>query len=100
MGTFRLTAKAKTDLKLIAAYTQRKWGKTQRHFYIKQLDDILHLLGDNPGTGIKCDYIKVGYQKHPSGSHIIFYRQIDECLIEIVRILHKRMDAFTHFEDS
>ena len=60
MGTFRLTAKAKTDLKLIAAYTQRKWGKAQRHLYIKQLDDVFHLFADNPGTGNKCEYIKQG----------------------------------------
>lgn len=40
MGSFRLTAKAKTDLKTIAAYTQRRWRKAQRHFYIKQLDYV------------------------------------------------------------
>lgn len=99
MGSFRLTAKAKMDLKAIASYTQRKWGKSQRHFYIKQLDDVFHLLAENPGAGIKCDYIKLGYQKHPCGSHIIFYRPVDDKLIEIVRILHKRMDALARLED-
>lgn len=59
MGSFRLTAKARTDMKSIAAYTQRKWGRTQRHFYIKQFDDMFHLLADNPGTGTQCDYMKI-----------------------------------------
>ena len=100
MGTFRLTKKTKADLKIIAAHTQRKWGKTQRLFYIKQLDDAFHLLAENPKLGIKCDYIKKGYHKHPSGGHIVFYPQIDDSLIEIVRVLHRRMDALAHLENS
>lgn len=93
MGTFTLSKKAKADLRSIAAYTQRKWGKNKRRIYLKQFDDSFHLLADSPNLGVSCDYIKNGYRKFPVTSHIIFYRSTPPSQIEIVRVLHKRMDA-------
>jgi toxin ParE1/3/4 len=63
MGTFTLTTKAKADLKSIAIYTQRKWGKEQRRIYIRQFDDTFHMLSENPKAGTECDYIKNDYRK-------------------------------------
>ena len=93
MGQFTLTNKAKADLKSIAIYTQRKWGKNQRALYLKQFDDAFHLLADSPDAGVNCDFIKQGYRKFPNTSHVIFYRVVEGSQIEIVRILHKRMDV-------
>jgi len=93
MGTFTLTTKAKTDLKSIAIYTQRKWGKEQRKVYARQFDDAFHMLADTPAAGNICDFIKQGYRKFPVSSHLVFYRCICDTKIEIVRILHKRMDV-------
>ncbi len=93
MGAFTLTNKAKADLKSIAIYTQRKWGKSQRALYLKQFDDAFHLLADAPDAGANCDFIKLGYRKFPHTSHVIFYRIVGDSQIEIVRILHKRMDV-------
>jgi toxin ParE1/3/4 len=81
------------DLKSIATYTQRKWGKSQRGIYLKQFDAVSHLLANSPDVGTKCDFIKLGYRKFPNMSHIIFYRSLNDTQIEIVRILHKRMDV-------
>lgn len=61
MGSFTLSNSAKADLKSIAAYTQRKWGKEQRRTYLKQFDDAFHLLADTPELGANCDFIKSGY---------------------------------------
>lgn len=93
MGTFTLTTKARADLKSIAIYTQGKWGKEQRKIYVRQFDDTFHMLSENPKAGTECDYIKTGYRKFPVTSHIVFYRGTSEASIEIVRILHKNMDA-------
>ena len=93
MGTFTLSQKAKADLKFIAAYTQRKWGKEKRRIYLRQFDDSFHILADSPSLGVQCDFIKSGYRKFPVTSHLIFYRNISSSQIEIVRVLHKRMDA-------
>ncbi len=93
MGTFQLTNLARYDLKAIAAYTQRKWGEAQRRIYLRQFDDAFHLLAETPDIGTTCDYIKLGYRKFPVTSHIVFYRQLSNIQIEIVRVLHKRADA-------
>jgi len=93
MGAFFLTSKAKSDLKSIAAYTQRRWGKQQRRIYAKHFDKTFHMLAETPNAGTTCDFVKKGYLKFPCSSHIIFYRPLDELTIEIVRILHRRMDA-------
>jgi toxin ParE1/3/4 len=93
MGTFQLTNQAKYDLKAIATHTQRKWGAAQRRTYLRQFDDAFHLLAENPDIGITGDYIKLGYRKFPVASHLVFYRLSSDTQIEIVRVLHKRMDA-------
>jgi len=96
MPNFRLSRKAKADLKSIARHTEREWGRDQRNHYLLQLDQGFHLLGENPGAGQACDEIRPGYRQYPRGSHIIFYRQSPGGTVEIIRILHKRMLPETH----
>ncbi len=100
MGAFFLTEAAKADLKSIAAYTQRQWGKEQRRIYAKQFDDAFRRLAKRPQAGTNCDSIKIGYRKYPNGSHVVFYRELSDSEIEIVRILHKRMDLARQFEGT
>jgi len=89
---FSLTNAAKNDLVGIAKYTQQRWGVGQRDKYLAQLDDMFHQLADNPELGKRCDYIKRGYRKFPIASHVIYYRTASS-QIEIIRVLHKRMDV-------
>jgi toxin ParE1/3/4 len=91
MSDFKLSRKAQADLKSIARFTEREWGRKQRNHYILQFDQCFHLLGANPQLGQACDEISAGYRYYPQGSHIIFYRQSMDGAIEIIRILHKRM---------
>jgi hypothetical protein len=51
------------------------------------------------GTGRDCAAIRPGYRKHGVGRHIIFYRSIADDCIEIVRVLHERMDAERHLSE-
>ena len=97
MSTFKLTNKAKADLVKIAKYTEVQWGRDQRNIYLKQFDDIFHLLSVKPLAGRECNYIKAHYRKFPQGSHIIFYKAVSENGIEIIRILHKNMDVLSKF---
>lgn len=92
MPAFKLTTKAKTDLKNIAIFTQKRWGRTQRNNYLLQFDTCFHQLSDNPSIGRACNYIEPDYFKFPQGSHLIFYKIGENSSIEIIRILHKSMD--------
>ena len=98
MSTFSLTQRAKADLKSIAKFTEKRWGREQRCIYIKQFDDTFHVLSDTPEIGNNCDHIKEHYQKFPQGSHIIFYRTTSPKKIQIIRILHKNMDVLTRLD--
>jgi toxin ParE1/3/4 len=91
MSNFKLSRKAKADLKSIALHTEREWGRDQRNHYIFQFDQCFHLLGENPNLRQSCDEISPGYRQYPLGSHIIFYRLATDGVVEIVRNLHKRM---------
>ena len=93
MKPFKLTVLAKSDLKDIALFTQRKWGREQRNVYLKQFDDSFWMLSENPDIGKSCDEIRAGYRKFPQGSHVIFYKQTDSQEVLIIRILHKSMDV-------
>ncbi len=94
MGGFVLTRKAKEDLKAIARYTQDTWGREQRNRYLTELDRSFHALAADPLKGRDCGDIRPGYRKYPVGRHWIFYRGINGGdRIEIVRVLHGRMDV-------
>ncbi|RBP81235.1 type II toxin-antitoxin system RelE/ParE family toxin [Marinomonas rhizomae] len=93
MKPFQLTIKAKSDLKYIALFTFRRWGREQRNIYLKQFDESFWLLAENPDIGKACDETRNGYRKFLQGSHVIFYQQIDSQHIQIIRILHKSMDV-------
>jgi toxin ParE1/3/4 len=97
MKTFELTWKAKQDLRKIAIFTEKRWGRDQRYLYIKQFDDVFHFLAETPSIGKQCDYIKAGYKKFPQGSHIIFYREKTKNKISVIRILHKKIDIESKF---
>ena len=98
MQNFRITAKAKLDLKKIAIFTQNKWGRKQRNKYLKLMDDCFNSLADTPLMGVNCDYIETGYLKFPQGSHLIFYKEGVSVNIDIIRILHKSMDIKSKFQ--
>jgi toxin ParE1/3/4 len=97
MLPFKLTVKAISDLKTIARHTEKHWGKEQRKLYLKEFDDTFHLIAETPSMGVDCDFIKEDYKKFPQGSHILYYKLGAKSKVEIVRILHKRVDVIANF---
>jgi len=39
---------------------------------------------------------RAGYRKLAAGSHVLFYRVMSEGDIDVVRVLHRRMDVDRH----
>lgn len=96
MGSFILKQKARDDLLAIGRYTRKEWGKAQQIRYLTQLDRAFHALADKSDLGRSCNDIREGYFKYGVGKHVIFYRHAGKGQIEIVRILHGRMDIEQH----
>jgi toxin ParE1/3/4 len=52
----------------------------------------------NPTIGRACNDVRPGYCKHAVGSHTLYYRIGSEVVIDVVRVLHQRMDADRHLD--
>ena len=93
MKKFRISRAADADLRNIAEHTRQHWGEPQRDAYITELFDAFKRLAKTPEIAAGADHVRDGYRKFPQGSHVIFFRKSEKHGIEIVRVLHKRMDA-------
>ena len=92
---FVLSPRAQADLSEIWDHSVRRWGADQAERYVRRIQSTLALLSDNPALGRSASAIRRDYRKHPCGAHVIFYRQTDTG-IDVVRILHQRMDVERH----
>ena len=95
MAEFSLRPKAIADLEEIWRYTVDTWGEAQAERYVRLINESFRQIADNPSLGRSCDVICEGYRKRSVGRHVIFYRTIDGD-VEVVRILHDRMDVDRH----
>ena len=91
MNKYRISKLTILDLEKIWVYTLEKWSKDQADRYRDLLIDEIKYLADNFEIGKNVNYIKKGYKVSKVKSHLIFYIKADN-IIEIVRILHQRMD--------
>jgi toxin ParE1/3/4 len=94
-GGFVLKPRAQSDLDEIWDYTAGKWGVDQAETYTRQLWDDIITVAARPTLGRECPEVRQDYRKYASGSHVLFYRSAADG-IEIVRILHKRMNYESH----
>jgi toxin ParE1/3/4 len=93
MTGYRLSPAAQADLEEIWEYTARNWGTDQAVRYIFGIRDACQALANGRRQGRSADDIRPGYRKLPVRSHILFYRVADAGLIDVIRILHQRMDV-------
>lgn len=99
MADYRLTNKAVEDLEGIWRYTFDRWSEDQADKYYTMLLDLCQNIAENPEIGKNYDGIRLGLLGLKANRHIIFYRKIDADLIEIIRILHGRMDLENHITE-
>ncbi|WP_414122692.1 type II toxin-antitoxin system RelE/ParE family toxin [Corynebacterium nuruki] len=95
MTDFRLTPAAQRDLSSIWDYTEDRWDTEQAETYLNDIRAAVERLADVPDRGRPCPDIREGYRRYAVGSHLIFYRT-SHARIDIVRILHQRMDPTLH----
>ncbi len=95
MSVYRVTPRARADLDRIWDYTIERWGNDQAERYLRLVAGVFELIAADPGRGTRCEELRPGYRRVAAGAHIVFFRQTGEA-IEIVRILHQRMDFDSH----
>jgi toxin ParE1/3/4 len=93
LSVYILSPEADADLEHIYTYTLDTWGKRQLVAYEGLMGTALDAIADNPnliGHKERFDLADECYLYHV-GHHIIAYRQ-KNWTIEIIRVLHERMD--------
>ncbi|WP_428232236.1 type II toxin-antitoxin system RelE/ParE family toxin [Flavobacterium sp.] len=97
MAKYHLTNKAVEDLTNIWNYTYDEWSESQADkYYLLLLNSCLEI-AENPNLGKKYDIIAEKLFGFKSNQHILFYRIISNSEIEIIRIIHGRMDLKSQF---
>lgn len=88
-----ISREAQKDLSNIWVYTKNKWSKKQADRYYKLLSEEIIFISKNFSSGESISEIRENYRFTKVKSHLIFYRKVMDNEIEIVRILHQRMDV-------
>ena len=97
---YRLSKKARNDLQAIWLYSNRNWSLEQADIYVRLLLDEMERLAANPERGRDRSDLRANYKCSQIKSHLIFYQTISRKKeIEIIRILHKRMDIENRLGD-
>lgn len=99
MSGYLLSPAAQADLGQIWDYSACKWGEDRADRYILGIRDACDALADGSRRGRAIAAIRPGYRKLAVASHFLFYRISDSGLVDVVRILHQRMNVAEHLQD-
>ncbi len=92
MAEYILTNKAVEDISKIWDYTYEAWSENQADTYYELLIETCQEIAKKPSIGKNYNEISIDIFGFSVGKHIIFYRKLKTRNIQVVRILHERMD--------
>lgn len=99
MTGYLLSPAAQVDLEKIWDYIAARWGAGQAERYILDMRDACQALAEGRRQGRAIDNIRPGYLKLAVGAHFLFFRITDAGMIDVIRILHQRMDIPAHIRE-
>jgi toxin ParE1/3/4 len=115
MARFRLARPAQIDLANILATSAERWGVEGRQRYAAVLVAAMRQVAAEPEgpltrkrPELRSDVrsFHVRYARRPAQAtevrrpvHVLYYRVAGDSVIEIVRVLHERMDPSRHLDE-
>ena len=99
MAKYILTNNAVDDLSKIWDYTYEVWSENQADKYYFELLSNCQELAENQNLGKNYNEIEKNLFGYQSSRHLIFYRILNATKIEIIRILHSRMDLKNRIQE-
>jgi toxin ParE1/3/4 len=116
MARFRLARPARIDLANILATSAERWGTDGRQRYAAVLADAMRQVADEPEgpltkkrpelrSGIRSFHARYARRSADAAKvrkpvHVLYYRVAQEGVIEIVRVLHEKMDPSRHLDEQ
>ena len=98
MSKYHISKSAIEDLNDIWLYTFNKWSKIQADRYYDLIMQEIVFVANNYTVGRPMEHLRKDYRYIKIKSHLIFYRNTEQDIVEIVRILHQRMDIKKHLD--
>jgi toxin ParE1/3/4 len=114
VARFRLSLPAQADLAAILATSAERWGPDGRRRYAALLMAAMRKVAAAPtatttreratlSRGLRSCHLRNDQSADPDAkvkrpTHIVYFRVIEPGLVEIVRILHERMEPSRHID--
>lgn len=115
MARFRLARPAQIDLANILATSAERWGAEGRQRYTALLAAAMRHVAAEPSgpltrkrpelrsSGIRSFHVRHAHRSEGAQVrrpvHVLYYRVAEEDLIDIIRVLHERMDPSRHLDE-
>ena len=112
MARFRLSSLARSDLAQILVVSGERWGLEGRRRYRALLTAAMRKVAAQPdgaatrdraelSRGVRSLHLRharvgEGEARVKQPAHVLFYRVVRPGLVEIVRVLHERMEPSRH----
>lgn len=92
MPAYIISEKALEDINNIWIYTAENWSVEQADRYYNLIIDEIEYIVDNLDMARDFGEIRKSYRYSKVKSHLIFFKKDKTNEIEVVRILHERMN--------
>ena len=115
MARFRLARPAQIDLANILSMSVERWGAEGRQRYAAVLAAAMRQVAAEPDgpltkdrpdlrSGIRSFHVRYARRSAAAAKvrrpvHVLYYRVAQEGVIEIVRVLHEKMDPSRHLDE-
>lgn len=99
MAKYVLTKRAVDDLSGIWEYTFDVWSENQADKYYQHLIETCNQIAKNHSLGKSFKELGKEIFGYSTNKHILFYRIINPMEIEVVRILHVKMELKSKLDE-
>lgn len=98
---YKISIEAKNDIEKIWLYTFENWSLEQADRYFDLIIDEIEYIAKNPASGNDFSDVRNGYLRTRIKSHFIFYKvNKKQNEVEIIRVLHQRIDIENRLNDE
>ena len=99
MAEYIISEKALEDLNNIWIYTAEIWSVEQANRYYNLLVDEIEYVSENLEHAKDFGKVRKNYKYSKVKSHLLFYKKTENTEMEVVRILHEKMDVKNRIND-
>lgn len=92
MSTYIISEKALEDINKIWIYTAENWSVEQADRYYNLILDEVEYISQNFEMALDFGKVRKAYRFSKVKSHLVFFKKNKYNEIEVIRVLHERMD--------